>query len=105
MLFPDRTRFRCQVPDAVGVDSQRRAREALDQRKRKRGKDSEAVRAGGLAADREEMAHYDEFDYVIVNEHFDTAGDEMCTIFGASRLRRRVQAQRHAELIETLLAG
>src|SRR3546814_4504891 len=72
---------------------------------RKRGQDSEAVMARRLAAAREEMSHYDEFDCVIVNEHFDTAVDEMCTIFAASRLRRRVQAQRHAALIETRLAG
>src|SRR3546814_16114829 len=72
---------------------------------RKRGQDSEAVMARRLAAAREEMSHYDEFDYVIVNEHFDTAVDEMCTIFAATRLRRRVQAPRHAELLEPMLAG
>src|SRR3546814_15738963 len=71
---------------------------------RKRGQDSEAVMARRLAAAREEMSHYDEFDYVIVNEHFDTAVDEMCTIFAASRLRRRVPAQRNPARIETLLA-
>src|SRR3546814_3866742 len=108
-LFPYTTLFRSQVrkqvPDAVGVFILPPSREALDQRMRKRGQDSEAVMARRLAAAREEMSHYDEFDYVIVNEHFDTAVDEMCTIFAASRLRRRVQAQRHAELLETPLAG
>ena len=96
---------RRQVPDAVGVFILPPSREALDQRMRKRGQDSEDVMARRLAAAREEMSHYDEFDYVIVNEHFDTAVDEMCAIFAASRLRRQVQAQRHAALIETLLAG
>ena len=38
---------------------------------RSRGQDSEEVIAQRLAAAREEMSHYDEFDYVIVNEHFD----------------------------------
>ncbi|HSR57581.1 MAG TPA: TetR family transcriptional regulator [Candidatus Binataceae bacterium] len=57
-----------------------------------------------LAAAREEMSHYGEFDYVIVNEHFDTAVDEMCAIFTASRLRRDLQKERHAALIEGLLA-
>ena len=71
---------------------------------RKRGQDSEAVIAQRLAAAREEMSHYDEFDYVIVNEHFDTAVDEMCAIFVASRLRREMQAERHADLIAALLA-
>ena len=53
---------------------------------------------------REEMSHHDEFDYLIVNEVFEAAVDEMCAIFAASRLRRDQQVQRHAALIATLLA-
>jgi guanylate kinase len=71
---------------------------------RARGQDSEAVIAQRLAAAREEMSHYGEFDYLIVNEVFDTAVVEMCAILQASRLRREAQAQRHAGLIATLLA-
>src|SRR5690606_21286235 len=83
------------VPDAVGVFILPPSRAALEQRMRKRGQDSEAVIARRLAAAREEMSHYDEFDYLIVNEDFGAAVDEMCMIFGASRLRRETQAQRH----------
>ena len=50
------------------------------------------------------MSHYDEFDYVVVNEDFDTAVDEMCSIFMASRLRRDQQVLRYEGLIATLLA-
>ena len=50
------------------------------------------------------MSHYGEFDYVVVNEDFEVAVAEMCAIFTASRLRREAQAQRHAALIEGLLA-
>ena len=57
-----------------------------------------------LAAAREEMSHYDEFDYLIINEDFDTAVDEMCAIFAASRLRREPQIARHGRLITALLA-
>jgi guanylate kinase len=95
---------RAQVPDAVSVFILPPSREALEQRMRARGQDSEEVIQRRLAAAREEMSHYDEFDYVIVNEHFATAVDEMCAIFIASRLRREAQAQRHAGLIGTLLA-
>jgi guanylate kinase len=93
-----------QVPDAVSVFILPPSRQALEQRMRSRGQDSEAVIQRRLAAAREEMSHFDEFDYVIVNEHFDTAVDEMCAIFAASRLRREAQALRHAGLIRTLLA-
>jgi guanylate kinase len=80
------------------------SRAALEQRMRARGQDSEAVIQRRLAAAREEMSHYGEFDYVIVNEHFATAVDEMCAIFTASRLRRDAQTARHEALIAGLLA-
>lgn len=92
-----------QVPDAVSVFILPPSRAALDERMRKRGQDSEQVMAQRLAAAHEEMSHFDEFDYVIVNEHFDTAVDEMCAIFVASRLRREPQQQRHAALLAALL--
>ena len=92
-----------KVPDAVSVFILPPSRDALQQRMRKRGQDSEDVIARRLAAAREEMSHSDEFDYIIVNEDFDTAVDEMCSIFAASRLRREVQQQRHAGLLAALL--
>ena len=98
------SQVRAQVPDAVSVFILPPSREALEQRMRARGQDSDEVIRRRLAAAREEMSHYGEFDYVIVNEHFDTAVDEMCAIFIASRLRRELQEERHAALIEGLLA-
>ena len=94
---------RAQVPEAVSVFILPPSRAALDQRMRKRGQDSEVVMAQRLAAAREEMSHFDEFDYVIVNETFDTAVHEMCAIFTASRLRRDAQRERHEALIAALL--
>jgi guanylate kinase len=94
---------RQKVPDAVGIFILPPSREALEERMRKRGQDSEDTIARRLAAAREEMSHYHEFDYIIVNEIFDTAVAEMCSIFTASRLRRDAQAQRHAGMIEGLL--
>ena len=94
---------RSKVPDAVGVFILPPSREALEERMRKRGQDSEDVIARRLAAAREEMSHFGEFDYVIVNEVFETAVDEMCAIFTASRLRRNQQIQRHHEMIQQLL--
>ena len=94
---------RDKVPGAVSVFILPPSRQALDERMRKRGQDSESVIAQRLAAAREEMSHYGEFDYVIVNEVFETAVAEMCSIFTASRLRREAQKVRHAGLIQALL--
>lgn len=95
---------RAKVPDAVAVFILPPSRQALEQRMRNRGQDSEAVIQQRLAAAREEMSHFDEFDYLIVNEVFQTAVDEMCAIFSASRLRREPQVVRHAALVSALLA-
>ena len=95
---------RAKIPDAVSVFILPPSRAALEERMRKRGQDSEAVIAQRLAAAREEMSHYGEFDYVIINEDFDVAVAEMCAIFTASRLRTEAQQQRHAGLVAALLA-
>ena len=93
-----------KVPDSVSVFILPPSREALQTRMRNRGQDSEETIARRLAAAREEMSHHDEFDYVIVNEHFDAAAAELRAIFVAHRLRRPVQARRHERLIASLLA-
>ena len=93
-----------KVPDSVSVFILPPSRDALETRMRNRGQDSEETIARRLAAAREEMSHYGEFDYVIVNEHFDAAAAELRAIFLAQRLRREVQARRHADLIRDLLA-
>ena len=93
-----------KVPGSVSVFILPPSREALQTRMRNRGQDSEETIAKRLAAAREEMSHHDEFDYVIVNEHFDAAAAELRAIFVAHRLRRPVQARRHERLIASLLA-
>ncbi len=96
---------RARMPDAVSVFILPPSREALETRMRNRGQDSEETIRRRLAAAREEMLHHDEFDYLIVNEHFDAAAAELRAIFVAHRLRIAAQRQRHADLITNLLAG
>ena len=96
---------RLMVPDAVSVFILPPSLAELERRLRNRGQDSDAVIERRLAASREEISHYGEFDFVIVNEVFDTAVDQMCAIFTASRLRRETQVARHGRLISSLLTG
>jgi guanylate kinase len=98
------SQVRRQMPDALSVFILPPSREALESRMRSRGQDSEAVIAQRLAAAREEMSHYAEFDFVIVNDVFAQAVREMQAIFLGSRQRRHIQQVRHAALIEQLLA-
>jgi guanylate kinase len=96
---------RSQMPEALSVFILPPSRQALESRMRSRGQDSEAVIAQRLSAAREEMSHHAEFDFLIVNDDFDAAVRDMQSIFLASRLRREVQAKRHAALIAALLRG
>src|SRR3970282_2162293 len=95
---------RAQIPNAVSVFILPPSRQALEQRMQMRGQDSAEVIAQRLAAAREEMSHYGEFDYLIVNEDFAVAVDEMCSIFTASRPPLEPQVARHSRLIPPLLA-
>ncbi|MGQ0610251.1 MAG: guanylate kinase [Paracoccaceae bacterium] len=61
---------------------------ALEQRLRGRAQDSEAVIAGRMARSRDEISHWAEYDYVIINRDLDAAFAELVTILSAGRLRR-----------------
>jgi guanylate kinase len=61
---------------------------ALEARLRARAQDSEAVIAGRMARARDEISHWAEYDYVLVNIDIDRAAEELITIVRAERLRR-----------------
>ena len=94
---------RAKVPDAISVFILPPSRGALDERMHKRAQDSEETIALRLAAARDEMSHFGEYDYLIVNDDFDEAVAEMCAIFTASRLRRDRQIARYSRLLTALL--
>ncbi|GAB4266568.1 MAG: guanylate kinase [Pararhodobacter sp.] len=60
----------------------------LESRLRTRAQDSDEVIAGRMAKSRDEISHWAEYDYVIINRDLDTATDELITILRAERARR-----------------
>ncbi|MFS8144544.1 guanylate kinase [Rhizobium sp. R635] len=60
----------------------------LQSRLHRRAEDSEEVIQTRLANSRAEIAHWREYDYVIVNDDLDTAFDAVQSIVKAERLRR-----------------
>ena len=94
---------RDKVGDAISIFILPPSRGALDERMHKRAQDSEETIARRLGAARDEMSHFGEYDYLIVNDDFDEAVDEMCAIFTASRLRRDRQVARYSRLLTNLL--
>ncbi|HEY0122677.1 MAG TPA: guanylate kinase [Rhizobium sp.] len=60
----------------------------LQSRLHRRAEDSEEVIATRLANSRSEIAHWREYDYVIINDDLNTAFDSVQSIVKAERLRR-----------------
>ena len=69
-----------------------------------RGQDSAEVIAGRMAKAQAECSHYDEFDYIIVNDDFDQALIDFTTIVNNQRLTREQQTRKHAELFKDLVS-
>jgi len=79
--------------------------EVLEQRLRSRGQDSEETIKSRMSQAKAECSHYQEFDYIIVNDDFDTALKELTIIVENQRLKRSQQAQKHELLFKDLLAN
>ena len=79
------------------------SKEELESRLNNRGQDSAEVIAGRMAKSQSETSHYNEYDYVVVNDDFDTALTEIETIVMAKRLSLKSQTVRHQALLENLL--
>jgi len=89
-------------PRSVGIFVLPPSMEALQHRLRQRGQDPAPVIERRLQAARSEMTHATEFDFVIVNELFESALAELTAIVMAARLRVPVQSARHATLFDRL---
>ena len=79
------------------------SREALEQRLNARGQDDAAVISARMAEAVEEMSHFEESDYLVINRDFDQALEELDAIVICHRLGTARQGQVHADLLEDLL--
>ena len=91
------------VPGAVLVFILPPSIESLRERLEKCGQDSPAVIVRRLEAAREEMRHAAEFDYVIMNQDFARAVDDLSVIVRAARLTASRQFVRHARTLSELI--
>ncbi|HMU86080.1 MAG TPA: guanylate kinase [Agitococcus sp.] len=96
---------RQSYPNAVSIFIMPPSRDALRQRLENRGQDSADIinqRLNGAISD---MSHFVEFDYVVINDDFDIALEDLIAIVKASRLRQNIQVIRHADRIQGLLSN
>ena len=91
------------MPEAVGIFILPPSRAALAERLKRRAQDNETIIARRLAAAVAEMGHYHEFDYLVINDDFETALDDLITVVKAARLATVRQALRCHGLLDGLL--
>ena len=89
-------------PRAIGIFILPPSLEALLERLKGRGQDSGEVIARRLAAAREDIGHVEQFDYVIINDVFETALQDLIAVIRAQRLKTEQQLSAHAEMISNL---
>lgn len=96
---------RMKKPDVTTIFISPPSKKELENRLRKRGQDSEETILERMAQAQAECSHYQEFDYIIINEDFEQALLDLTTIVNNQRLKRSQQVQNHQLLFNDLLAN
>lgn len=94
---------RARFPDAVSIFIAPPSIEALRERLSARGQDSEEVIARRMRDAQRELSHYPEYDYLVINDRFEEALEQLRHIVSAERLRTGRQAIRYADALRRML--
>ena len=92
------------MPEATSIFILPPSREELQRRLKGRGTDSDEIIERRMRDAVSEMSHYDEFDYIVINNNFDIALKQLHSIFCAQRMTKNKQIEAHKSLIEGLLS-
>ena len=95
---------RAMMPEAIGVFILPPSREELERRLVGRGQDSADTIAKRMSEAASEMSHYDEYDYLLVNDDFTQTLSALHSVVLAARQRLDIQRQAHSSLLDGLLA-
>jgi guanylate kinase len=90
------------LPESVQVFILPPSLPVLKERLLARGQDAPGVIERRLAGAVEEMRHWEDFDYVIINQDFATAAADLAAVVRAARLKVTRQRARHARLLQEL---
>ncbi len=93
------------MPECVSIFILPPSTAALRERLTGRGQDGEEVINHRMSEALSEMSHYHEYDYLIINDQFALALDELQAVFSARRLRLARQQQKQAALLAGLLSA
>lgn len=91
------------MPDSKSIFILPPSKSALEERLRGRGQDSDEVIARRMQEAVNEMSHFPEFDYLVINDKFEVALYELKAIVVADRLLMARQEARHEALLSDLM--
>jgi guanylate kinase len=91
--------------DAVGIFVVPPSLEVLKNRLKTRQRDNDEVIHERMLRAQDELSHFPEFDYLIVNDDFNKAAAELQAIVVAHRLRIARQTQQQRKLLSFLLSS
>lgn len=92
-----------KCPECVSIFILPPSRAELERRLRARASDSAETITRRLANSREEVAHADEFDFIVINDQFADALGDLRAILTSRRLRCEAQLARHRVLLGDLV--
>ncbi|MDT8319240.1 MAG: guanylate kinase [Xanthomonadales bacterium] len=95
--------IRISFPACVSVFILPPSLETLRRRLENRGQDSNEVIEKRMQRARAEIAHWDEFDFLIVNDDFGEALADLQSIIHEGKLQRRDQEKRYVKILADLL--
>ncbi len=98
------SQVRERLPETVSIFILPPTPEALRQRLKGRGQDSDEVIRRRLGEAREEMSHYSEYDFIVVNDLFEVALGELRAVITSQRLTQAVQSQALEARLRALLS-
>lgn len=96
--------IRKQMPAAKSIFILPPSNGELERRLTTRGQDSAEVVAKRMSEAKSEISHYNEYDYVIVNDDFDAALVDFKAIIRAERLKQDKQTTKYSGMLTALLA-
>jgi guanylate kinase len=92
------------LPQARSIFILPPTRKDLRERLTNRGQDADEVIEGRMAQAVQEMSHCYEYDYLVINDCFQAALEDLKAIFRAGRLALPCQQARHTVLLTELLS-
>ncbi|WP_339337881.1 guanylate kinase [uncultured Oceanicoccus sp.] len=91
------------MPDTLAIFIMPPSQSTLRERLTHRGQDDEVVINKRMAEAVNEMSHYEQGDFVVINDDFNTALADLQAIVRSSRLTLAPQKNRHQALLDELL--